>query len=94
MLLVRPILTYACQVWYNIGPSTIEKLRKFERSCFRAHMNMYRTLESNYTRFYFNKKVYNSADITRIDNFILKRADILSHLQTWFHKKHSVRTPD
>lgn len=33
--LIRPILTYGCQIWFNVSPSYMEKLRKFERQCLR-----------------------------------------------------------
>ena len=72
MLLVRPILTYGCQIWYNVSPSTMEKLRIFERNCLRACLKMYKTPESNYERHFSNKKLYDKANIPRIDNFILK----------------------
>lgn len=72
MLLVRPVATYCCPTWYNISPSTMELLRKFKRNCFRACLKMYRTPESNYKKFYSCKKLYDKANITRIDSFILK----------------------
>lgn len=72
LLLVRPILTYACQIWFNVGPPVMEKLRKFERDCLRAYLNMYKSPKSNYTRYYSNKELYNATNIKRIDYFILK----------------------
>ena len=72
MLLVRPILTYGCQIWYNISPSAMEKLRIFEKNCLRDCLKMYKTSESNYERHYSIKKLYDKANTPRIDNFILK----------------------
>lgn len=72
MLLIRPILTYGCQSWYNISPSIMERLRAFERSCLRACLGKYRTPQSGYQKFYSNKLIYKWANIPRIDNFILK----------------------
>lgn len=72
VLFIRPILTYGCQVWFNISASTIEKLRKFERNCLRACLNMYKSPHSNYERYYSNEDPYKVANINRIDNFILK----------------------
>lgn len=62
MLLVRPILTHGCLVWYNVGPTIMEKLRAFERKCLRACTGLYRSEETN----------YNAANIPRLDNFIIK----------------------
>ena len=50
----------------------MEKLRIFERNCLRACLKMYKTSESNYESHYPNKKLYDNANIPRIDNFILK----------------------
>lgn len=70
--IVRPILTYGCPVWYNISCSTMEKLRSFERKCLRACLGKYRTPESNYKKLISNPRLYEYAEITRIDLFILK----------------------
>ena len=71
-LLIRPILCYAAPIWWNISASTMEKLRKFERKCLRACLNLYRTPESNFQKYYSNKVVLNEANIPRIDSFTLK----------------------
>lgn len=71
-LLIRPIITYAAPVWFNQSASVMEKMRKFERKCLRACVNLYRTPESNYKKYYSNKTVYDAAKIPRIDNFIIK----------------------
>ena len=34
--LMRQILTYGCQIWFNISPSYMEKLKVFERKCLRS----------------------------------------------------------
>ncbi|HJD57696.1 MAG TPA: hypothetical protein LFV92_00275, partial [Rickettsia endosymbiont of Ceroptres masudai] len=70
--LIRSILTYACQIWFNISSAVMEKLRAFERSCLRACLNMYKTPESNFTQNYSNSQIYNKGNIPRIDNFIIK----------------------
>lgn len=72
MLLVRPIMTYAFPSWFTISPSEMEKMRKLERLCLRACLNKYRTPESEYTRYYKSKIIYDEANITRIDNFCIK----------------------
>lgn len=36
MVLIRPIISYCGEIWFNIGPSVMEKLRAFERNCLRA----------------------------------------------------------
>lgn len=71
-LFIRPIVIYACQVWFNLSPSTMEKVRVFERACRRACLGMYRTQNSNFKRFFSNLEVYEKANIPRIDNFIIK----------------------
>lgn len=71
-LLVRPIITYGCEIWYNVGASVMEEIRVFERRCLRACMNLYRTPNSNYQKYYSNSTLYNAAGINRIDNFMLK----------------------
>ncbi|CAK9816241.1 PiggyBac transposable element-derived protein 2 [Anthophora plagiata] len=35
-LLIRPILTYGCPIWYNISAGTLEKLRIFERKSLHS----------------------------------------------------------
>lgn len=70
MLLIRPLLTYAFPVWWNLAASTMEKFRKFERSCLRACLHIYRA--PNTKRFISNKIIYNRAGIPRIDSFAIK----------------------
>ncbi|XP_076379050.1 uncharacterized protein LOC143259674 [Megalopta genalis] len=70
--LVRPILTYGCQIWFNISASTMEKLRLFERKCIRACLDKYRSPQSNYTKLIANHTLYEEAKIIRIDLFIKK----------------------
>lgn len=72
MLLIHPILTYAPPIWWNTSAAQIEKIRMFERACLRTATNKYRSAETNYNRWRSNKKLYNEANITRIDNHILK----------------------
>lgn len=69
--LIRPIITYGCPIWFNISPSYMEKIRIFERRCLRACTSLYRSAQSNYTKYISNKILYNSTNIIRIDNFII-----------------------
>lgn len=71
-LLIRPIITYGCQIWFNIPAHWMEKIRIFERYCLRACLNMYRSPESNYTKHYKNKIILDKANIERIDTHIIK----------------------
>jgi len=70
-LLIRPIITYGCPIWYNISASLMEKIRIFERKCLRACMNMYRSAESEHIKYISNQKLYEKANIPRIDNFVI-----------------------
>lgn len=70
--LIRPIITYGCPIWYNISPFYMEKIRVFERKCLRACTSLYRSPESDYLKYINNKKLYNVANINRIDNFIIQ----------------------
>ena len=72
MLLIRPLLTYASPIWFNMSAGTAEKLRVLERSCIRPCLGLYRTPESKYQKYYSNTIIYNKAAIPRIDNFIIK----------------------
>ncbi|KAK0086205.1 hypothetical protein PV325_003599 [Microctonus aethiopoides] len=72
MLLIRPIISYATPIWWNTSAAQMEKIRMFERACLRATTNKYRTTESEYKRWFSNKKLYNETKIPRIDNHILK----------------------
>lgn len=69
--LIRPIITYACPVWFNISPSYMERIRTFERKCLRACTKTYRTPESGYMKYVSNKKLYEKANVIRIDNFMI-----------------------
>ena len=71
MLLIRPIITYGVPIWWNTNAATMEKFRRFERSCLRAALNLYRSPESNYKHMYSNHVLYKEASIPRIDIFIL-----------------------
>lgn len=75
ILLIRSILTYACQIWYGILPSTKEKLSKFVRECLRVCLRTYRSHDTNYERYVFNSILYDKAGIPRIDIFILRLID-------------------
>lgn len=70
-LLIRPIIAYAAPIWWNTGPTVMEHYRKFERSCLRACLGMYRTAESDYKLRVDNTTIYNQANIPRFDLFTL-----------------------
>lgn len=70
--LIRPIITYGCPIWYNISASQMEQIRVFERRCLRTCLGKYRSEESNYQKYIKNKIIYNLANISRFDNFIIK----------------------
>ena len=70
--LIRPIITYGCPIWYNIPASVMEKIRIFERKCIRACLSIYRSEHSGYGKYVKNKKIYDLANIHRIDCHILK----------------------
>ncbi|CAG5102748.1 Protein of unknown function [Cotesia congregata] len=70
-LLVRPIISYAAPIWWDVGLSVMEKYRKFERSCLKTCLGRYRSAESNYIKRLSNKEIYDLADIRRFDNFCL-----------------------
>lgn len=81
MLLVRPVLTYAAPIWWNVSATTMEKLRRFERSCLRSAFSIYRDPE-NPKKMISNEVLYRTANIPRIDNFILKiTRDYLAQLK-------------
>lgn len=50
----------------------MEKLRTFERKCFRTCLSMFADPNHQYKKHYSNKTLYNTANIPRIDNFMLK----------------------
>ena len=70
--LIRPIITYGCPIWYNIPASVMEKIRIFERKCIRACLSIYKSEHSGYKKYVKNKKIYDLANIHRIDCHILK----------------------
>ncbi|XP_076224455.1 uncharacterized protein LOC143174605 [Nomia melanderi] len=70
--LIRPIMTYGCEMWYNTGASLMERFRVFERRCLRACVGIYRSESSNFKKYIRNSIIYNRANVNRIDNFIIK----------------------
>jgi hypothetical protein len=70
--LIRPILTYGCQVWFNQAPSHMEKYRIFERKCLRHCNGLYRKAETDFTHYVSNRIQYEKFDSDRIDIHILK----------------------
>lgn len=71
-LLIRPIITYAIPLWFNQSASSMERIRAFERACIRICLRKHRSTESNYRKFISNQKLYDEAQIPRIDNFMIK----------------------
>ena len=71
-LLIRPIITYGCSIWFNQSPSSMELIRSFERKCLRACLGKYRSPESEFQKYISNIKLYNLANLNRIDCFIIK----------------------
>lgn len=81
LLIIRPLLSYACPIWWNFSASKAEKIRKFERSCLRASLHTYR--QTNSKKFVSNRTLYNIAKIPRIDNYLIKLTrDYLSNLKS------------
>ncbi|XP_017892292.1 uncharacterized protein LOC108632312 [Ceratina calcarata] len=74
MILIRPIVTYASPIWWNINHTSMEKLRTFERKCLRACLSLYRSQQSNWLHYISNMTLYEQANITRIDIFIINLA--------------------
>lgn len=72
MLLVRPILTYGCPIWYNVSPHIMEKMRKFERKCLKACTRVYRNERYNFKRFESCKRLCEDAEIPRLDSHLIK----------------------
>ena len=70
--LIRPIITYGCPIWYNISASLMEKIRMFERKCVRACLSIYRSEHSWFKKYVKNKRIYDLANVHRIDCHILK----------------------
>ena len=70
--MIRPILTYGCPIWFNISPSDMERLRIFERNCLRKCLGKTRSMETDFKHLISNQKIYNEANINRIDIFIIK----------------------
>ena len=71
MLLIRPIITYAAPIWANCGAHRMERLRIFERQCLRHCVRNHRSAHSNFQHFTSNRKLYELANIPRIDSFII-----------------------
>lgn len=67
-LLIRPLITYAAPILWNMNPTVMEKYRRLERSALRSSIGMYRKAETDYRERLSNKKIYKEANITRIDS--------------------------
>ncbi|XP_017882371.1 uncharacterized protein LOC108626291 [Ceratina calcarata] len=85
--LIRPILTYACPIWYNISACKMEAYRLFERKCLRACLRYYREPEYDYRYRVKNTKIYTIAKIARIDIFIIKL--IRKHIRDAINNKYN-----
>ncbi|CAG5087800.1 Protein of unknown function [Cotesia congregata] len=71
-LLIRPLLTYAAPVCWNLGAAQMEKVRRFERACLRTALSMHRRPETDYQHRICNKEIFDAPNIPRIDNHQLK----------------------
>ena len=71
MLLVRPIVTYAAPILWNYNHTCMERARAPERKCLRACLRLYRTPESDWQLYVKNQSLYNTANFTRIDSFLI-----------------------
>ena len=71
MLLVRPIITYAAPVIWNYNHTSMERVRILERKCLRACLRLYRTPDSDWQHYVKNQTLYDTANITRIDSFLI-----------------------
>ena len=70
LLLIRPILSYAIPIWWNVSASMMENHGRFERSCLRACLYIYRKPDDKHC--ISNTILYEKANIPRIDNFLIK----------------------
>lgn len=70
--MVRSIICYGAPIWFNISPSYMEKIRKFERKCLRSCTSINRSPSSNFRKYVSNKLLYKAVNINRVDNFIIK----------------------
>lgn len=68
-LLIRPVIR---PIWWNCNHPTMEKIQVFESRCLRACLRMYRSHQSNFRRHINNSTIYNEANISRIDTFLIK----------------------
>lgn len=71
--LIRPILLYACPIWFNISPFYMEKLRIFERKCLRTCLNKFLRVQGDTKKTVSNKVIYNEADVHRIDIQLIRQ---------------------
>lgn len=69
-LLIRPIITYGCPIWFNVSALQMERVRLFERRCLRICLRMF--AKKNGVKYYSNKAIYDKAGIARVDNFVIK----------------------
>ena len=72
MLLVRPIISYAVPVWWNFNHTNADRLRCLERKCLRAGLGLYRSRSSDWQHYIANQVIYDRAEISRVDKFLIK----------------------
>ena len=70
--LIRPILTYACPIWFNTSSAYMERLRLLERKVIRASLFLYRSEKHQFRKKVSNFELMRAANIPRIDCFIIK----------------------
>ena len=61
-LLIRPIITYGCNIWFNQSASGMESIRVFERKCLRSCLGKHRSTHSNFQHYISNENIYNLFD--------------------------------
>lgn len=70
--IIRSIISHAFPTWFNINPLDMEIIRKYERKCLRLCTGLHKEFKNNTYKTISNKKLYETAKIIRVDNFLTK----------------------
>ena len=70
--LLRPVLTYGCQIWFHVEPSVMENLRRFERRVLRLCLGTLRTINSGNIKYISNREMYSKFNFPKVDNYMFK----------------------
>lgn len=70
--LIRPVIAYGFAAWSQISSHQMERLRVLERKCLRLCINFVKARQS--FRYISNAKLYEEANIERIDSHMCKQA--------------------